>query len=409
MNELLRKLLANAGVMAEAPADGIAGGGASEVDSTDDVEGDAGDADAGDGKGGDEPAAPAKGKAPAAPKDPAEGMASAIRAGLKKEKGDDEEGGERKAAPVKETKPKTKTAAEISEESAKVVDEREKAAQKKAEDDKFKGKTTKDFMLSQDERRALSQSANRRFHDLTRLSTRNEERIAVLSEQNAKLQQARDTIMDVMEEHGVRTSAELTPLLQYNKLLVTGDLEGALAMVDEQRAQLLTALGREADGVDLLKDFPDLQAAVENEEITRKAAIETATLRRREQSRRQQDESANQQTQRLQQDNDAREAALTSISQWEAGLTGKADHTDARVAHVNSKMQAVMEKYPPRLWLETIRLIYDNYRAPATTVRRLNGGDEPLRPGGPGGGNHKAPTSMEAAIAQGVGRTNFQQ
>lgn len=59
-----------------------------------------------------------------------------------------------------------------------------------------------------------------------------------------------------------------------------GDKRLALQMLDKIRENVAAELGEEVPGVDLLKDFPDLQKQVADMELTRGAALEVAKARR---------------------------------------------------------------------------------------------------------------------------------
>ena len=56
-----------------------------------------------------------------------------------------------------------------------------------------------------------------------------------------------------------------------------------MAMLDQVRANLAAELGQEVPGVDLLKDYPDLQKEVEGMNLDRKRALEIAAARRQQQ------------------------------------------------------------------------------------------------------------------------------
>ena len=51
-------------------------------------------------------------------------------------------------------------------------------------------------------------------------------------------------------------------MLEYNRLVKTGDLESALVVIDEQRSLLARMLGRPIEGVDVLEEYGDLKQEV---------------------------------------------------------------------------------------------------------------------------------------------------
>src|SRR5215471_13417123 len=328
-------------------------------------------------------------------------IADAITAGLKQQRGGGEEDdGREGAAQRRESKtPPKDTAADVADDARKKV---EADAAAKAEEEtkaRLKGKSTKDFMLSLDERKVLGQTANRRFHELIRFSQMNEEALKTVSEEVTALKQSHNVVMAALTEHGITSGEQLLPLLRYYQSVTSNNLEDALKVVEAQRRMLLTRLGREAEGVDLLADFPDLTKGVEEEQLSRERALELAQHRRiaaeqQQQVARQQQQTNNQQAAVLQ-----RDEALRSISEWEKTVEASPGYTHKRSA-VNAVIKEILNDYPPGMWLPTIKRIY----AAAAGAPAGNGSrpPEPLRPGGPGGGM-PAPSDMQDAIAQGLG------
>lgn len=75
-------------------------------------------------------------------------------------------------------------------------------------------------------------------------------------------------------------------VLEFGCLLSSNDNNDkkmAMAMLDQVRANLAAELGQEVPGVDLLKDYPDLQKEVEGMNLDRKRALEIAAARRQQQ------------------------------------------------------------------------------------------------------------------------------
>lgn len=267
-------------------------------------------------------------------------------------------------------------------------------------------KTSTELALSPEEQKVLGAKAQQRFGEVINTLKAREATIAELTQANTGLKEARDTILGVLEES--RTSQDqLAQYLDFNAKITSGDpkqMEEALAMVEQQRAFLYQALGREPEGggVDLLKDFPDLAKQVEDEEITRQAALEIATARRernaRQQAQQRQQQQRQQQTQTAEQKKAAAEAALTGIEKWTAGLLRSDLDYKAKEDKLLAKLNDVMTKYPPEKWLETLQLLYDGI----VITKSAGGADETLRPTSrrPGA---KAPASMLDAVNQGLG------
>jgi len=344
------------------------------------------------------------------------GMAEAIGKGLK-EKAETPAGEKKTAAPAAGEKPgapdpKAAAAAKSAVDAeAKAAAEAKTAADAKAAKDKedaaLKGKKVDDLQLTPEMKKALGKEAQQRFHELHVIGKRLEATVEKLTTENKAVIEARDTIMDVLESHKVEGGRDLQPLLEYNLAVKDGRFEDALKIVDTQRAMLLTQLGREADGVDLLKEFPDLSKRVEDMNLNRADALEIAQTRRREAARQQQDQQRGQQQQNAQQQQQVREEALTAIEKWSNAIAKTDIDYKAKEAKIMAKrgdkpslMDEILKDYPPRLWLPTFQRIYEtieSVKAPATVSNE----SRPLRPNGAKGGA-KEPGTMEQAIAQGL-------
>ena len=267
-------------------------------------------------------------------------------------------------------------------------------------------KSSSELDLTAEEKKVLGAKAQQRFGEVINTLKARESTIAELTQANTGLKEARDAILGVMEES--RTSQDqLATYLDFNAKITSGDpkqLEEALAMVEEQRALLYQALGREPEGagVDLLKDFPDLVKQVEDEEITRKAALEIATARRernaRQAAQQRREQQTSQQTQTAQQHKQAAEEALSGIEAWTAKLQKSDLDYKAKEDKLLAKLNHVMTKYPPDKWLETLQLLYEGI----VITKAPGGGETPIRPRHDRPGQ-KAPTRMLDAINQGLG------
>lgn len=272
-----------------------------------------------------------------------------------------------------------------------------------------KVKTAAELELKPEERKALGTKANIRFGELINTVKAHEQARAKDGETIKVLTEARDAILGVMQETGT-SQEQLGAYLEFNALLHSQDpkdLEQALSMVEAQRAELYKALGREPKGgdLDLLADFPDLKKQVDEDEITREAALEIAAGRRDKAARnaaaqRQQHQQRSEQQSADQRKKDS-EAALAEIDKWTASIAKSDLDYKAKEDKLLAKLDGVLKNYPPNKWLETLKLLYDGIELPKTTV--TTGGDtKPLRPTGARPGA-KQPATMEEAISQGLG------
>jgi len=372
--------------------------------------------DGGDGGGGDDGAAAAAGgKKEEAPKD----MKSAIDAalGYTKPAGGDgkavtpKEGGEKKpgqgpaAADGKETETHHANGAPKKNEKGEALDDKGQVVKQAP----AKLKTAAELDLKPEEKKALHAKTQARFAEVITTLKAHEGTIAKQSADIKVLTEARDAILGVMEETHT-TQDQLAAYLEFNALLQSKDpkdLESALQMLEAQRTALYAALGREPEGggIDLLKDFPDLKKQVEEEEITRAAALEIAKGRRdkaaRDADAQRQQQHQRQQTQKAEQRKQAGEKALADIESWTAGLAKTDLDYKAKEDKLLGEVDGVLKEYPPNLWLPTLKRLYAGIviqKAPAAGGKQ----NQPLRPSGAKPGA-KAPDSMLEAINQGLG------
>jgi len=336
---------------------------------------------------------PAKGKEKQAPVEAQ--MLDAIKAAIKP--GDTEAA--KKAATDEAAKKAAlaagKTEQQITEEKTNI----EAAEKAKADAAALKGKKADDFMLKPEELKVLHAKTQERMHTLHRYAKDQEAVVAQQGETIKAMSAARDEILATFKEYRAEPD-DLIPLLEVNLLVKTGRYEEALKWVDTQRAGILKELGREAPGVDLLAEFPDLKQKAEDEQITRADAVELANARRREKASSEAAARARDERGKFTAVEEAQNTALTSIERWCAGKSkGDIDYKK-KEEKILTKLDAIIKKYPPQLWLPTLEQIYDSIEV-VKEAAPISGA-QPLRPGGPKPGARQA-TNMEDAIRQGLG------
>jgi hypothetical protein len=218
-------------------------------------------------------------------------MKAAIDAGLgyTKAKGQGEAGGDKTAAAKpaekkpaaaggdgKETETHHANGKPKKNEKGESLDVEGKVVPKQAP----KVKTAAELDLKPEQKKLLAADTRIRFGELINTLKTHEVSIAKQTETIKGLTEARDALLGVMQETNT-TQDELAGYLEFNALLKSKnpkDLETALSFIETQRATLYKALGREPKGgdIDLLAEFPDLKKQVDEEEITRAAALEIA-------------------------------------------------------------------------------------------------------------------------------------
>ncbi|HFD80476.1 MAG TPA: hypothetical protein ENK05_08830 [Gammaproteobacteria bacterium] len=198
------------------------------------------------------------------------------------------------------------------------------------------------------------------------------------------------------------TPEEFNQLIEYSRLVKTGDLKAALNMLDEQRAQIARLLDEPVAGVDQLADFPDLKQRVEQMELSQQDALEIAALRRREAAIREQQQAAVQQQEQattLQQEVDrASQAIVQMVNQWQANDIDFPRKQERLMA----KAQEIAERYPPDLWQQALQDVYDAMQVVQAPASETPPSPQPLRPQS-GGGGKPVPRSMLQAVEQALG------
>jgi len=198
------------------------------------------------------------------------------------------------------------------------------------------------------------------------------------------------------------TPEEFNQLIEYSRLVKTGDLKAALNMLDEQRAQIARLLDEPVAGVDQLADFPDLKQRVEQMELSQEDALEIAALRRREAAIREQQRASIQQQEQLttqqQAVDQASQAIVQMVNQWQANDIDFPRKQEKLLA----KAQEIAENYPPNLWQQALKDYYDAMQVVPAPAPETPASPQPLRPQS-GGGGKPVPRSMLQAVEQALG------
>lgn len=203
----------------------------------------------------------------------------------------------------------------------------------------------------------------------------------------------------ILEE--TKTSPEdLNRLLDYNLMVKSGDLEGALAALDEQRAIIARYLGRPIDGVDYLDGFDDLKQELREGKITPERAAELAKSRNVAHVFRQENERAQKETATHEQKQKSVDTALEQISKF-AESKSQSDIDYKRKEEILLKaVDKISASFPPELWLSQVEMLYDTINSLPSAAPPV--APTPLRPNAGGGGKPQA-RSMGDAIDQGLG------
>lgn len=202
-------------------------------------------------------------------------------------------------------------------------------------------------------------------------SERGKERIQKMLAERKQYEQDVTEFKQMVQSTGM-SAQEFAQTLEFGRLASSNDpakVQVAIEMIEQQRAQLYARIGKEAPGVDLLKDHPDLQQAVESMEVTRDKAVELAKHRRAESAQRQQMQAQQQAAQSNQQ---YQQAVATASQQAEAYLSTRAKEADHphRMKAISdyfrdpANMQEFVGTFQPHQWAAAIKMKYDSIQAP---------------------------------------------
>lgn len=235
-------------------------------------------------------------------------------------------------------------------------------------------------------------------------------RIKEFDAQVQDLTTERDTLReDVTGFRQLLVDAKVEPeefgqMLDYSRLVKTGDFQGALAILDAQREALARAGGLDVAGVDILGDHPDLAKDVESMDLTRERALEIARARNAQKAAQQQHQqrrapeqrSADPNTELMQQAARAQDEIAALEAQWAKSDVDFAAKQQKLVA----KAGQIARTYPPHLWKQAMQDYYDTLADVAEAPKPKE--PAPLRPK-PASGRIKQPSNSLEAMAQALG------
>lgn len=206
---------------------------------------------------------------------------------------------------------------------------------------------------------------------------------------------------------GTLTSTGASPeeygqMVQYMRLVHSdnpADLETAMQALQAELRGVAMKLGKPVEGVDFLSDYPDLQTAVEAQEITREHAQEIAVNRSRQTAQAQQSQTRAQQQQQEQARQQEVQQAQQQLNQLEVEL--KADpQYQAKYDILVPALRGTFQSLPPSQWAATFKRAYDNLVLPAASAPApvQKPAQQPLRPRQPAGQGARQPSSVLDAV-----------
>lgn len=239
----------------------------------------------------------------------------------------------------------------------------------------------------------LTPKAQERFQTL---ANTNKELTARVQEYEPIVASARE-LQATFQTHGVKRE-QFDQAMEVVGLMNRGDLQGALRVLDEQRALISMHLGKPLPGADALANFPDLRQAVDNLQITEEHALELARGRtvQNYSQQAQQRQQAEQQSQ--QQAQEQHQAGVRAVD----GVCKRLEQSDMDYAAIEPMLlkeinDGLLRGVPPSEWARIVEKTYGLIKqtasatrssAPSTTVLRPTGGESP----------RQAPKTMHEAM-----------
>ncbi len=162
--------------------------------------------------------------------------------------------------------------------------------------------------------------------------------------------------------------SDLAQTFEFGRLMNRGDdksLQMALNMLEKQREIICKKLGREAPGVDLLSDFPDLKSAVERQELSMDHALKLAKYERAERMNRQYQSADAERIERSQEVLGNLQGIASSCDNFFKMYEGKADH-EAKMKCLGSyfadpdNLNEFLKTIPPSMWFNHMKFLYEN-------------------------------------------------
>jgi hypothetical protein len=237
------------------------------------------------------------------------------------------------------------------------------------------------------------------------LAERTKQRIETLVTRVREGEQYRSQYEELV---GTLTSTGASPeeygqMVQYMRLVHSDDpqdLEVAMQALQAELRGVAMKLGKPVPGVDFLADYPDLQTAVEAQEITAEHAQEIAVNRSRQAAATQQSQTRSQQQAQQQEYQTAVRAAQTQLNQLEAQLKSDPQY-QAKYDILVPALRETFQSIHPSQWTATFKRAYDNLTLPATPAPApppKKPAQQPLRPRQPAGQGERQPSSVLDAV-----------
>lgn len=246
----------------------------------------------------------------------------------------------------------------------------------------------------------LTPKAQERFQVL---ANTNKELTAKVTEYEPIVQSALG-LQEVFKTNGVKRE-QFDQAMEVVGLMNRGDLEGALRVLDEQRAMISLHLGRPLPGADALANHPDLRAEVDNLQLTEARALEIARDRAARQSQqaaqqrqRQEQQHQQQEDQAAQQHEQAVRTGQLAVDKFcKARMADDMDYARIEPMLLAEIQGGLLQGIHPAQWPRIVEKTYGLIKQTANQSRSASSSSSVLRPTG-GESLRQAPKSMHEAM-----------
>lgn len=245
----------------------------------------------------------------------------------------------------------------------------------------------------------LTAKAQQRFQALANEVKELRAQAAPVADLTEKLDQATrqvEYVKTAFHQHGVKPE-QFEQATAVIGMLNRGDYESARKALETQLQQIELITGKAGGQIDALANFPDLQQAVENLQVTRDMALEIARGRAQTyatQQQRQRDEVTQQQTQQTQEAVNRGTQAVDAFCK--RMQTSDLDYS-AIEAQLLPEVPNLLKGVPPQHWAASVEAHYRLIKGAASKFRQPSTpAGNPLRPTGQGSPGQAPKTAYEA-------------
>lgn len=175
-------------------------------------------------------------------------------------------------------------------------------------------------------------------------------------------------VRETFQKHGINQQ-QFEQAASVIGMLNTGNYQGALQALDEQRKQIALLTGQPLPGVDALSDHPDLRQAVDQLQINERDALELARARTMQAQQQRQQQQVQQTQQAQQQEQQAVQTALGEVDALVKQLQSSDIDYPAIEAQLLPSLKDLLADVPPNRWKNAVQAQYSLLKRSASAFR----------------------------------------